>query len=351
MKVLTIGTATRDVIVSSRLFKIVHDPVHLKRLGFPTGEAQCFALGGKIEIEEPIFALGGGAANSAVTFARQGFITGSLIKIGKDQNGKEILESLRKEKVRVVPIFDSRRGTAYSVILISPDGERTILNYRGASRDLLLSEIPRREFRADSVYVVPGAIGVPVIASIISKLKRRGALIAMNPSGHYLKLGIKKLRPIFDNLDIIILNREEASTLTGKKYEDEKGIFKKFDELVRGLAVMTDGPKGVMVSDGRRIYKAGIYKEKRVADRTGAGDSFGSGFVAGLLQASGNRYSLSSTGQREFREDDIIKGIKLGSANATSNVEKIGAQTGILTRSEFVKDKRWRKLPIKIYKI
>ncbi|MEK9173263.1 MAG: carbohydrate kinase family protein [Patescibacteria group bacterium] len=363
MRVITIGTGTRDVVLRGDFFRVVHDPKHLKKFGFPTGEAQCFTLGsgGKIEIQEPIFALGGGAANAAVTFARQGFVTEALIKIGRDQVGEEILRTLKKEGVRPVPIFDKKLGTSYSLILISPDGERTILNYRGASKDLVLSEIPKRDFKVDCAYVVPGAISVPVVVSILKKLKQKGAFVAMNPSRHYIEIGAKKLRPILDLIDVIILNREEGAFLTGKRYLDEKGIFRKFDEMVGGLAVMTDGPKGVMVSDGRRIYKAGIYKEKRVADRTGAGDSFGSGFVAGLLrQVSGARFPASTLvtagrqvlGKRkEWSQKEIEYAIRLGSANATSNVEEIGAQSGILTRRQFETQNRWKNLPINNSKI
>ncbi|TSC82751.1 MAG: hypothetical protein G01um101420_109 [Parcubacteria group bacterium Gr01-1014_20] len=355
MRVLTIGTATRDVVLRGDFFKVVHDPGHLKKAGFPTGEAQCFALGlgGKIEIQEPIFALGGGAANAAITFARQGFKTEALIKIGNDPNGEEIMTALKKEKVGPVVIFDKVRGTAYSVIFLSAEGERTILSYHGASQDLRITEVPRRDFNVDAAYVVPGRIGVSVIVSILKKLKKRGVMVAMNPSRHYIDLGAKKLRPLFDFTDIIILNRDEGAALTGKKYEDEKGIFKKFDEMVGGLAVMTDGPKGVAVSDGRRIYKAGIYREKRVADRTGAGDSFGSGFTAGLLrQASSIKHQASRDGRNKiFKEEDIEYAIRLGSANATSNVEEVGAQSGILTRRQFETQARWKNLSVKTFKI
>ncbi|MEK7181368.1 MAG: carbohydrate kinase family protein [Patescibacteria group bacterium] len=355
MKVLTIGTATRDIVLRGDFFRIVHDPKHLRKAGFPTGEAQCFAvgLGGKVEISEPLLTLGGGAANAAITFARQGFETEALVKIGRDQNGEEVLRVLREEGVKPLVVFNKNIGTAYSVILISPDGERTILNYRGASRDLLFSEIPKGKFMADLVYIAPGAIRVSVVADIVEKLKKKGAIVAMNPSKHYIELGLKKLKPIFDNLDIIVLNREEGAYLTSVEYKNERGIFKKFDELVGGLAVMTDGPKGVMVSDGKNIYRAGIYKEKRIADRTGAGDSFGSGFVAGLLrQVSGAKYQVPSKTKRfQFKEKDIIYGIKLGSANATANVEEIGAQSGILTKKEFETQARWKKLSVKIEKI
>ena len=108
--IITIGTATRDVFLTSLLFsakggsasggKVLRDKKPFEKIGFVTGEAQCFALGGKIEIGKPVLATGGGATNSAATFSRQGLKTAVLIKIGEDQAGKDILEELKKEKLR-----------------------------------------------------------------------------------------------------------------------------------------------------------------------------------------------------------------------------------------------------------
>ncbi len=347
IKVVTIGTASRDIVVSSDLFRVVDDPAHLIKLGFPTGEAQCFALGGKTEVQDLLFTLGGDAANAAVTFARQGFKTSAFVKLGGDQNGRDIFGILVKEGVK--PVFKPEKRTKMdaSVILLSPTGERTILVFRGVSRNLTNRDLQASDFSFDVAYIAPGHIPFPILSAIISRLRKKGAFIAMNPSGFYLKMGAVKLGSILRNLDLIILNREEGAVLTGKKYEDEKGIFERFDTLVRGLAVMTDGPKGVMVSDGRIIYKAGIYREKRVADRTGAGDAFGSGFVAGLFQSL-RRVVFK---KRQFKPDDLRRAIRLGSANATSNVEQVGAQSGILTKREFEDQQRWKNLLIKTYSI
>ena len=51
---------------------------------------------------------------------------------------------------------------------------------------------------------------------------------------------------------------------------------------------MTDGAGGVLVSDGHIIYKSGVFKEEKVVDRTGSGDAFGAGFIAGLIQKKKN---------------------------------------------------------------
>src|SRR3989344_8411087 len=110
--VITIGTATRDIFLTSSLFQVVSDPKHLKKLGFAAGEAQCFALGGKIEIGKPILTTGGGATNAAVTFSRQGLKTAALIKIGGDSAASEVLAELKKENITPLAIGEKNNGTA-----------------------------------------------------------------------------------------------------------------------------------------------------------------------------------------------------------------------------------------------
>jgi len=341
--VVTIGTATRDVFVESDLFKIVRDPAHLERLGFPTGEAQCFALGGKIEIGRPTLSFGGGATNAAVTFRRQGFRTAAVAKIGDDENGSAVFGNMKAHGITSFMPKDKKEGSAYSVILLSPSGERTILSYRGASEDLKINEVPVSKIKAKAAYIVPGRIDFKVIYGLASALKKKGSFIAMNPSSHYLEMGAKRLAPLLKITDVITLNREEAAALTGEKFEHEARIFKAFESLMPGIAVMTDGPNGVLVSNGRNIFSAGVYKEKRIMNRTGAGDAFGSGFVAGLLKHG----ELSRTAS----DDAILHAMKLASANATSVVEHMGAQKGILTAREFTSQPRWKALKINVKKI
>lgn len=349
--VITIGTATRDIFLTSPFFKVVSDEAHLKKIGFPTGEAQCFALGGKIEIDKPIFTTGGGATNAAVTFARQGLKTAALIKVGDDNAGNDIISELEKEKISTLTLNPkpytlnpNNNGTAYSTILLAPNGERTILVYRGASENLSANEIPFNKLNSKWAYIVPGKISYGVIKEIVDYLHQEKILIAFNPSKHFIELGIEKLKLILEKTKAVILNREEAAYLTNIDYNEEKEIFKKLDATVAGIAVMTDGPNGVSVSDGFNIYKAGTFNENKLVDRTGSGDAFGSGFVAGLIH------------EREICEkglckvDNIERAIRLGSANATSAIEYIGAKKGILTKNEFESSERWKELNITIDK-
>src|SRR3989344_4491410 len=322
--IITIGTATRDVFLTSSFFKVFRDTEHLKKNGFPTGEAQCFTLGGKVEIDKPIFTTGGGGTNAATPFSRQGL------------------------KTTAFAIKDKNKGTAHSTILLSTAGERTILVYRGASGDLTTDEIPFKKIKAKWAYIAPSNIAFDAMGKIFNYLYKNGTLIAFNPSKYYIELGIDKLKPFLEKSKAVILNREEASYLTGVDYQNEREIFKKLDEITPGIVVMTDGPNGVMVSDGANIYQSGIFKDQKVVDRTGAGDAFGRGFVAGLAHKRENCGKSLPAGRHGLcRTDNIEYAIRLASANATSVVEQIGAKKGILTKEEFEKDKRWENFQIK----
>lgn len=343
--IITIGTAAKDTFLISRLFKVLKDFKHLKKFGFPTGEAQCFALGGKIELDSQAIATGGGATNAAVTFSRQNLKTASLIKMGKDEIGNYILKELKEEKITSFQIIDKKNGTASSTVLLAPTGERTILVYRGASEKLDIKEIPFNKLKAKWAYIIPGKIPIPVLEKIFDHFWKNKTFIAFNPSKYIIEEGIDKLKPLLNKTKVVILNREEASYLTNIDYSKEKEIFKKFDGIVNGITVMTDGAGGVFVSDGHIIYKSGIFKEKKVIDRTGSGDAFGSGFIAGLIQ----KKEECKKGLCQI--DNIKYAIRLGSANATSVIEYIGAKKGILTKKDFNFDKRWQKLLISILKI
>lgn len=322
--VITIGTATRDAFIKSAAFKI------LKDARFVTGKAECLSLGSKINVDDLIFSTGGGATNTAVTFARQGLKVACISRIGDDSGGGEVVKELKKEKIDTrFMLRDKKFGTAYSVILSSAKGERTILVYRGASKYFKKSEIPWPKLKTKWFYITHlSHESASIFLPLLDFAKKNNIKVAINPGYTQIKLSKKEWKSILTKVDVITLNREEAAKLTGVNYKDIKNIFKTFDNLIDGIAVMSDGPNGVWVSDGATLYKAGIYKEKRIIDRTGAGDAFGSGFVTGLIQ-----------------KNDIEYAIKLGSANATSVVEYMTAKNRILTKKDF-QDKRWKKFKI-----
>ncbi len=318
--IITIGSATRDIFLLGKNFKtlLCND-----------------GLGKKFEIEKAIFSTGGGSTNAAVTFSRQGLKTAALFKVGNDESADYILEKIKKEKIFPFVIKDNKKGSDYSTILLNSSGERTILVYYGASSDLSVSDISFGKLKSKWIYIAPGDISYQTIEKIFNHFSKNKTLIAFNPSKRFINMGLRKIKPLLDKTEVLILNSEEGAILTGINIKKEKEIFKKLDRAEKGIMVMTNGSKGVVVSDGKNIYRAGILGGK-IIDRTGAGDAFGSGFVAGLIK----RQATSD------KNKEIIEyAIRLGSANATSVVGKIGAKEGILRKNEF-DDKKLNKLKI-----
>lgn len=321
--VITIGTATRDIFLGSPLFKVLNDPKHLANIGFETGEAQCFALGSKVNVDTFVRTVGGDAANAAVTFARQGFKTAMVARVGDDESGHSVVRELADEKITILNAHHAGE-TDYSTILMAPGGERTILVHRGTP--LARKDVPFTKLKATWAYIAPANIQPAIMRDIVSTLVKNKVRIAMNPSRYYIENASKDLKMFMEKAEVVIMNREEVAEFTGVPYGKEKQLFKKMMDMVRGVAIMTDGAHGALASDGKNVYRSGIFKQNEPVYRTGAGDAFGSGFVAGLM-----------------RSNDVGYALRLAAANSTSVIEHIGAQKGILTKKHF-EDKRWKFL-------
>lgn len=334
--VVTVGSATRDVLVKSKHFDVLRDP------RFITGVSLSFSLGSKIPIENIFFTTGGAGTNTAVTFGRHGFKVACMVRIGDDPGGGAVRKELISERVHTTLIQnDKQLPTAYSIILEPRGGERTILVYRGANN--ALSATGLKKVKTHWIYLSSISANLNILSVAINKKKKDGTHIAWNPGSNDLALGLTKLKKYLNYIDVFIVNQEEASKLLGIPYKQERRIFKKFDEIIDGVAVMTMGPKGVVVSDGKTLWRAGIFKEKKIVDRTGAGDAFGSGFVSGLLRKKVLKSKI-------ITEEAIEEALRIGSANATSKVEMVGAKLGLLKKRN-LNDKRWRVLKIKRQKL
>ncbi|PJE51476.1 MAG: hypothetical protein COV29_00645 [Candidatus Yanofskybacteria bacterium CG10_big_fil_rev_8_21_14_0_10_36_16] len=304
--IITIGSATRDVFLQSREFKKIKDP------SFATGQAECFALGSKIEIKKIVITIGGGGVNVATTFGRQGLGTACVGVIGNDVTGKEILAELEKENVKPVFQVHDDDMTAYSAILVHESGERTILSYKGEGQHFDVSEIPFGDLHSKWIYL--GSLGghYDLFEASINHAVKNNIKIAMNPGGKELAHGLDKIKPLLEQIDVYLTNQEEAAMLVGVDYEKEDEAFEKLKGIFKGTVVMSKGPEGVRVWHEGKEYTAGV-PDSPVVERTGAGDAFGSGFVSEFI-----------------RSGDIKKAIQLGTANASSVVTEFGAVAGIL---------------------
>jgi len=321
--IITFGSATRDIYLRSKKFS----PIFSK--DFPTGKVIQLGFGSKIEMTDISFSTGGGGANAAVTFASLGLKVAYCGKIGNDYFGGLIIKELKNLKIDTALVSRTgKKSTNVSVILSYPDRDKTILVYRGAADLFKIKDIPLDKIKnAKWFYLAPFSGKLANLTEdLVSLAKRNKIMVAMNPGYNQLTLSKKTLERILKKIDILILNQEEASLLTGIAYRKEKAIFRKIDELVPGICVMTKGREGVIVSDGEYLYKAAALKIKLV-DTTGAGDSFNSGFLSSFIKTK-----------------DISSAIQLGLANAAACLQKLGAKEGLLHRGQSYKKVKVRKL-------
>lgn len=318
--VISIGSVTRDVFLKTGDFKVEKNEM------FRTGVAGCLELGAKLEVPEVHFSGGGGGMNTAITFGRQGFKTGCVCRVGFDDQDTEKI--LRDNGVEPILQIDKERHTAYSTILVAANGERTILEYRGAGDFFNDKDTDWDNIKAKWVYIDSLAGNEILLEKILSWAEKNGSRVAYNPDKRIIKLG-PAIKKYLDRVDIFSVNEDEAAFVAGMEYkeENEPQIFEKLDEIVRGIVVMSKGPRGVVVSNGKTRYSAGV-PDSPVIERTGAGDAFGSGFTSGYILAS-------EAGMSEYEK--IEYAIQLGTANATSVVLYYGGQEGCLKKGDWGK--------------
>ncbi len=309
--IITFGSATQDIVAK---------PKHLSVLKYSKGTGDnnvCFPIGSKIDLEDMQFYSGGGGTNTAATFAKQGFRTAFCGVVGQDIAGQEIIGELKKLGVNTSLVQKTdKKKTNHSVIILNEGDDRTILAYRGAAELMDASQVPWGKLKAKWLYLAPlTGLLCDNFEELIDFAVANHIKVAVNPS--IAQFSLVRFKEIVKKIDVMFLNQEEASFLTKISVDQEKEIFKKLDDMCPGIVVMTRGGDGVVASDGKYIYSAQPPAVRVIADTTGAGDSFASGFVSELM-----------------RTDDIQKAIQFGMGNSVGCLSQVGAKNGLLKKGQ-----------------
>lgn len=270
------------------------------------GKFMCYNVGSKIEIKDIKEDIGGGGTNTAVAFSRLGLKTGWVGKLGKDQNGKKILDLLKKEKITFLGKIVKNGKTDQSIILDSKQHNRTILIHKGLNNTITKKDI--KNFKTDWVYLTSlSKTSFKTQKQLAEKLTKKGTKIAFNPGEHLIKS--TNIIPLLKLTHVLILNNEEARLLT-----KEKDLLKGLSNLGPKIIVITDKNKKISCYDGIKKYFL-IPNKIKVIERTGAGDAFASSFVAGLIKNKSIPYCL-----------------KLGLKNSESVIRHFGAKNNLLRK-------------------
>jgi len=283
----------------------------------------CFPIGRKILVENIDFSIGGGGANTSSCFSHLGLKAGYLGKIGRGDTGDRILKALKKNKVDFLGVI-ADEPSGYSVILEGDRKHRTILTFKGASNNLRISDINFKKLKTRFFYFTSmEGESFKSQKKIAEFAKKKGIKIVFNPGIYQIKKGVGFIKGILKNTYILNLNKDEAKILV-------KGdLYKNLKKLGPKIIIITDGENEGGVYDGKYLYKYWPPKVN-VKEATGAGDTFGSSFVAGLMKLR-----------------DIEGAIKVAMTNAASVIQKRGAQRGLLGWKEIRERVNKQKFRIK----
>ncbi|MCC6639108.1 carbohydrate kinase family protein [Candidatus Falkowbacteria bacterium] len=305
LNVITIGSATKDVFLISKGFKIIKSKI------FSTGYGECFVYGSKVELGGVYFDTGGGATNAAATCASLGLTTGVVTSVGKDAPGIEVILDLKKRGVVVSQIHKHPQlNTGYSTILLADSGDRTILVYRGASNDFNPAYITKK-CNADWLYLSSVGGNVSFLKKVFTQARSNKSRIFWNPGAKELAHGLSFLTPYLKSTHILSLNTDEAMELC--KGKDVVTNIKKLSKLVP-IVLITDGKNGAYMAHGDAVYFIPTLGTKPL-NATGAGDAFGSGFLSGYIKTG-----------------DIFVAACTGVYNSDAIIQTMGAKNGIITK-------------------
>ncbi len=322
-KVTTIGGATRDMMFYTDdmlLLDNKKDLLRQKLIGFE--------YGAKIYSKEVYLTYGGGGANAAVSFASLGIKAQTILSLGDDTLANDFLINLKKRKVDTRLVQSNKNiitGTSF-IVNVGKANEHVIFAYRGANNLIDLSKKTINKIDTPWVYLTSLSGNFkPAMNNLFTFCSQKSIDLAWNPGSNQLKLGLKVLAKYMKKTSVFIVNRDEALELLVSV--EGRGIKNNIDYILKYLhgygqkiTVVSDGAKGAYVYDGNKKYFQAAMKVKPV-NTTGAGDSFGSAFVSGLM-----KYKW-----------DLKKSLNLGILNSNSVITKIGAQEGLLTVKDLKK--------------
>jgi sugar/nucleoside kinase (ribokinase family) len=304
--VVAIGNAIVDIIGrcdDSFLDRHAAPKGHMRLVDTETINALYKDMGPAIEIS------GGSAANTVVGIASLGGRTAFIGKVAEDEFGRIFRHDIGASGVsfKTPAVVDNARATSRSLILVTPDGQRTMNTFLGISTDLDQGEVDPEVIKNSNIVYLEGYL----FDRDEAKAAFRQAVEIANKAGRRVALTLS---------DSFCVNRHRAEFLAlirsgiGVLFANESEILAlyettSFDEAVKNvtrdtrLAVLTRSEKGsVIVSEGTTIPIA-VEPVQKVVDTTGAGDLYAAGFLYGLARD----FDLAAAGQLgSFAAAEII---------------------------------------------
>ena len=220
---------------------------------------------------------GGSAANVAYFAAASGLPARFIGQVGADRLGDQLIESMRAAGVDVVARRGGRTGSV--VVLVQPDGERTMFPDRGCSPDL--TEVNGSVLDGVTALHVPmysltNGLLAYTATRLISEAHMRNILVSIDASSVSVleNFGVTESLALIDRLtpSVLLCNDDEARALGLNSLPN--GV---------GTLVVKRGSRPVQVVDSSGTRDFVVAPVEHVVDTTGAGDAFAAGFLTALV--------------------------------------------------------------------
>ncbi len=290
-KILGMGNALTDI-----LLQIEHDSILLK-LNLPKGSMQLVNDQKLEEISAALsnyskkMATGGSASNTINGLTRLGVTAGFVGKIGKDAIGSFFSDDSLKNGV-TPHLLNSDTASGHCMVLVSPDGERTLCTFLGAACELHADDLKLQLFQGYDIFHIEGYLvqNHELIRTAVQLAKQAGLQVSIDlASYNVVEDNLEFLNEIIkEYVDIVFANEDEARAFTGKEPKDALIHISNHCDI----AVVKVGKEGSHIKSGEIVVQV----NPRLAvciDTTGAGDLYAAGFLYGLAC----NYSLEICGQ------------------------------------------------------
>jgi sulfofructose kinase len=234
------------------------------------------AQGSKVEYRTATILPGGQVASTVVACRHWGLRTRYVGKFGNDDAAALHRREFARTGVEAQIITVAEGSSPQSIILVNPDGERTVLCQRDPRLILKPGDLDREWIvNARALHVD----GFDTAAATLAARWARAAGIPVIADLDEVYPGVEEL---LENIDYLIVSRDLPCRLMAET-NLETALRRMQHRYGNRLTAATLGEEGVLAWDGKQLHHACAYRVS-VVDTTGAGDIFHAGFIYGLLQ-------------------------------------------------------------------
>lgn len=247
------------------------------------------AIGGKYYPEMFHSGLGGSAANLSIHASNLGLDAATVATVGENSFKNIIVQALIKKSVSTEFLHFERDYTSISTILLSPQGERTIIKYTDPNEHINLTPHALDRIKSAGIVFMGNLpdVSVPERTNFLKGVKAESNIVAINFGGKDCEKGAEALKGLLLHVDCIFLNKYEFAQLI-KKDPEKLDLATNHFKTIAGsqrMIVITDGENGAYVYTQDEVKHQPASKVARLVDATGAGDAFAAAFLTKYAEA------------------------------------------------------------------